>query len=77
MKRPRKLKKQIKKAILVYDLGTLPTWLSMTDIRNNLKNSGIVMWASSAAFNRSGKENNNAPKIYGKNTRLRIIDVSK
>lgn len=77
MKRPRKLKKQIKKAILVYDLGTLPRNKTIATIHKEFENFGLVLWASAAHLNASGIENNNAPKIYGKNTRLRIIDVSK
>lgn len=76
MKKPRKLKKQIKKGILIYDLSGMPRGQSANSIVDNYRELGVVVWASSPADN-FGAVKAERPKIVGRHSRIKFVDVSK
>lgn len=76
MKKPRKLKKQIKKGILIYDVSGMPRGQLMKNIVDDYRELGVVVWASSPSDN-FGAVKVERPKIVGRHSRIKFVDVSK
>jgi hypothetical protein len=70
-KRPRKLKKAIQKALIIYDVNGIPSGVDFSRVAEMFHDSGILVYDS---HGRSGIASN-VPKIVGrKNKRLTIKD---
>ena len=78
MRTPRKLKKRnAKKGILIYDVCGLPNHQTIYEILKCFDRSGIVLWASNANYNLSGKDCNNPPMVVNNLRRVKIVDLSE
>lgn len=74
MRKPRKLKKAIRKATLIYDLAAIPKQMTVDRILKGFR-EGIVIWASQPSMNVSGR-NASMPIVIPKSSRIKFIDVS-
>lgn len=68
MKPPRKLKKAIKTAQLIYDIASKPHNAELRDITDCYHRTGVVFWDSS--------QGGDAPKFLKTNKRLKIVKVT-
>lgn len=74
---PRKIKKSLgKNGVLVYDVSSLPNRQTIKSIMYDFNNFGLVLWASAANDNYSGKDCNNPPMVVGNVRKFKVIDVS-
>lgn len=69
MRIPRKLKKQIVKSQIIYDMKSCPNSLSMDDVVHCFVTMGWLLWDS---YNEGEK-----PMIVKGNAKLKVINVHK
>ncbi len=78
MRTPRKLKKkESKKGTLIYDVCGMPSLYSIRQIVFEFERHGIVVWASKANENLSGRDCNHPPTVINNLRGLKIVDLSE
>ncbi len=76
-RKPRKVKKRLaKNGVLIYDVATLPRQQTIRDIHKAFSEMGIVLWASKANDNYTGRDCDNAPQVVSNIRKFKSIDVS-
>lgn len=77
-RRPRKLKKHIKKnGILIYDIALLPRHITIDRLHKNFIHNGLVLYNSQGAGNLGGVNSNNTPQIINNINKIKLIDLSQ
>lgn len=65
-----------KRGILVYDLASLPTGMTLKNVLFQFYNYGIVTYNSKANGNMSGINVDNPPYVINPKSKIKIIDNS-
>lgn len=74
---PRKKKKAIKGAIFIYDVCGLPKWNSIQQVVEIFRKERVILFASKAGENMSGKDLDTRPQVINCRLGYQIKDLSK